>query len=84
MSYSAVLTVVYRKPFTNCALGTLGTVSSANSPGADVTLQSFSMLCKVPGAGRMGRKFPCRGSSKTKLRKRRCPTKWMAARDRVV
>lgn len=105
-SYSAVLTVpspfmqvnklyTVGHPFTNCALGTLGTVSRRRCGAVKLykndkvsvcrkkvpALQSFSMLFKVPGGGHMGPTFPRRGSSKTKLRKRRYPTKWRAAND---
>ena len=88
-SYSAVLTVpspfmqvnklyTVGHPFTNCAYKN-DTVSVCRKKVP--ALQSFSMLFKVPGGGHMGPTFPRRGSSKTKLRKRRYPTKWRAAND---
>ena len=72
-SYSAVLTVpspfmqvnklyTVGHPFTNCALGTLGTVSLANSPGEDVELSNYIRMTRFQFAERRSqrcRAFQC-------------------------
>lgn len=71
VSYSAVLTVpspfmqvnklyTVGHPFTNCALGTLGTVSFANSPGEDVELSNYIRMPRFQFAERRSQR--CRAS----------------------